>query len=77
MSSIRRTCRKVSESLAEHPLTFEPTPLLDKSSKVLALGSCFALRVKEYLLSQGYGVLNEGDLRPHTIRGRGEFDPRI
>jgi len=73
----RRSCRKIAESLTEHPITFEPTPLIDKSSKVLALGSCFALRVKEFLLANGYRVLNEGDLRPWVVNGRGEFDPRI
>ena len=62
LSMIRRKCRKLAESLAEHPITFEPRPLIDKRSKVLALGSCFALRVKEWLLANGYAVLNEGDL---------------
>jgi hypothetical protein len=76
-SAIRTTCRKLSEELAEHPITFVPTPLVDKDSKVLALGSCFALRVKEYLLANSYRVLNEGDLRPQIINGRREFDPRI
>lgn len=75
--SIRRTCRRIPESLTEHPITFVPNPLIDKSSKVLALGSCFALRVKEFLLANGYGVLNEGDLRPWMVNGRPEFDPRI
>ncbi len=75
--STRRTCRKLNESLAEHPLTFEPRGLITKDSKVLALGSCFALRVKEWLLAGGYAVLNEGDLPPITFRGRREFDPRI
>jgi hypothetical protein len=74
---IRRQCRKISETLIEHPITFEPRPLIDQRSKVLALGSCFALRVKEWLQSNGYGVLNEGDLGPYDIRGRREFDPRI
>src|SRR5262249_231344 len=45
--------------------------------KVLALGSCFALRVKEWLLANGFTVLNEGDLAPTTFRDRREFDPRI
>ena len=74
---LRRNCRKTAEDLAQHPITFEPTPLIQRSSKVLALGSCFALRVKEFLLANGYAVLNEGDLRPWVINGRGEFDPRI
>jgi hypothetical protein len=74
---IRRNCRKLTETLAEHPITFEPRPLIDKRSKVLALGSCFALRVKEWLQANGYVVLNEGDLGPYDIRGRREFDPRI
>ena len=74
---IRRDCRKVTDSLVEHPITFEPRPLIDKRAKVLALGSCFALRVKEWLLASGYTVLNEGDLGPYDIRGRREFDPRI
>jgi hypothetical protein len=76
-STIRRTCRKVAETIAEQPITFLPRPLITKRSKVLALGSCFALRVKEWLLANGYGVLNEGDLGPYDIRGRREFDPRI
>jgi hypothetical protein len=76
-SNIRRTSRKVAETLAEHPITLERRPLIDKRSKVLALGSCFALRVKEWLLANGYGVLNEGDLGPYDIRGHREFDPRI
>jgi GSCFA family len=74
---IRRECRKLADLLAEQPITFEPRPLIDKHSKVLALGSCFALRVKEWLLANGYAVLNEGDLGPYEIRGRREFDPRI
>ena len=74
---IRRNCRKTAEELAQHPITFEATHLIDKSSKVLALGSCFALRVKEFLLANGYGVLNEGDLQPQVVHGRKEFDPRI
>ena len=75
--SLRRTCRRLSETLAEHPITFEPASLIDKTSKVLALGSCFALRVKEFLLNNGYGVLNEGDLPNYVVRGRQEFDTRI
>ncbi|HZZ74231.1 MAG TPA: GSCFA domain-containing protein [Pirellulales bacterium] len=74
---IRRNCRKTADTLVEHPITFAATPLIDKGSKVLALGSCFALRVKEFLLAHGYGVLNEGDLRPWANNGRAEFDPRI
>ncbi len=74
---IRKKCRTLAESLAEHPITFEPRPLIEKKSKVLALGSCFALRVKEWLKANGYGVLNDGDLGPYDIRGRREFDPRI
>ena len=74
---IRRQCRKLTESLADFPITFEPRPLIDKQSRVLALGSCFALRVKEWLLANGYCVLNEGDLEPIVFRGRREFDPRI
>lgn len=75
--SIRRNCRKLTETLADHPITFETCPLIDKSSKVLALGSCFALRVKEFLLTGGYQVLNEGDIPYYVTRGRQEFDPRI
>ena len=74
---IRRDCRKLTDALAEYPITCEPRPLIDKRAKVLALGSCFALRVKEWLLSSGYTVLNDGDLGPYEIRGRREFDPRI
>jgi hypothetical protein len=74
---IRRQCRKLTESLADFPITFPSRPLIDKHSQVLALGSCFALRVKEWLLANSYSVLNEGDLEPTVIRGRREFDPRI
>jgi hypothetical protein len=74
---IRRECRKLTDALAEHPITFEARPLIDKRAKVLALGSCFALRVKEWLLANGYAVLNEGDIGPYDICGRREFDPRI
>ncbi|HZZ26848.1 MAG TPA: GSCFA domain-containing protein [Pirellulales bacterium] len=74
---IRRQCRKLTEPLAEFPITFEPRPLINKQSQVLALGSCFALRVKEWLLANDYRVLNEGDLPPTEFRGRREFDPRI
>jgi hypothetical protein len=77
MSGIRRTCRRLGEDLAQHPITYVPRPLIDKKSKVLALGSCFALRVKEFLLANGYCVLNEGDLRPARTGQRAEFDPRI
>jgi hypothetical protein len=77
MTGIRRTCRRLTEDLAQHPITFVPVPLIDKHSKVLALGSCFALRVKEFLLGSGYTVLNEGDLRPAMTGTRAEFDPRI
>jgi hypothetical protein len=74
---IRRQCRKLAETLTDFPITFESRPLIDKHSQVLALGSCFALRVKEWLIANGYRVLNEGDLEPILIRGRREFDPRI
>ncbi len=77
MNPIRRTCRRLTESFTEHPVTFVPRPILDKRSKVLALGSCFALRVKEYLLGRGFNVLNEGDLRRHVVNGREDFDPRV
>ena len=76
-ATIRTKCRTLSDSLDQHPITFQRSPLIDQQSKVLALGSCFALRVKEWLLANGYGVLNEGDLPPITFRGRREFDPRI
>ena len=75
--TIRNTCRTLSDSLAAHPIGCVPRPLIDKSSQVLALGSCFALRVKEWLLANRYQVLNEGDLPPQVIAGRQEFDPRI
>lgn len=75
--SIRNTCRKLTDDLAAHPICRAPQPLVDKTSKVLALGSCFALRVKEWLLANRYQVLNEGDLPPQVIAGRQEFDPRI
>jgi hypothetical protein len=77
MNGIRRTCRRLGEDLTQHPIKFVPCPLIDKKSKVLALGSCFALRVKEFLLANGYCVLNEGDLQPATTGNRPEFDPRI
>jgi hypothetical protein len=48
-------------------MTFEARPLIDKRAKVLALGSCFALQVKEWLLANGYAVLNKGDLGPYDI----------
>jgi hypothetical protein len=74
---IRSTCRKLAESLDDHPITFESRRLIHRRSRVLALGSCFALRVKEWLLARDYTVLNEGDLRPWVVNGRAEFDPRI
>ena len=77
LATIRTKCRTLSESLDQSPITFQRTPLIDKQSKVLALGSCFALRVKEWLLANGYAVLNEGDLPPTIFRDRREFDPRI
>ena len=74
---IRNTCRTLSDTLDAHPIGCASQPLIDKNSKVLALGSCFALRVKEWLLANRYQVLNEGDLPPQVIAGRQEFDPRI
>ena len=74
---IRRECRKLTRVAGRASNYVRKAPLIDQHAKVLALGSCFALRVKEWLLANGYAVLNEGDLGPYEIRGRREFDPRI
>jgi hypothetical protein len=74
---IRRQSRKLAESLDKFPITFEPRPIIDRRSKLLVLGCCFALRVKEWLVANGFQVLNNTDLGPNIIRGRPEFDPRI
>ncbi len=54
---MRYKCRRVEENFKTHPITIKREPLIDKHTKVFAMGSCFALEIAKYLNKKNYNIL--------------------
>jgi len=61
-----RGWRKLNQN--GEPIEIPRTPIVGSNDKILALGSCFAHEVRDYLKRRGYDVLNhETDPEPQLI----------
>jgi len=62
---MRHKSRTLRESIRQCPITISRNPILNKGSKILTIGSCFASEIKHYLSAKGYNVLNKE--LPHQL----------
>lgn len=57
--NLRKKNRKRSQSFDDHPITALVNPIINKQSKIVTIGSCFALEVRKWLTSNGYNAFSE------------------
>lgn len=52
-----KECRVLRQNIEINPIQMDYNGLINKSTKVFTIGSCFALEIKDYLIRNGYNVL--------------------
>lgn len=75
MAKIKKTARKLKN--INEKITCIKNNLITKNSKILTMGSCFAIEVRRYLQNKGYNMLltmDNGSIWYNTYTIRYEFD---
>ena len=57
MGKLQYTSRRLTQSISEVPIEIKQSPILSKKSKVFTIGSCFAVEIRDHMISKGYNVL--------------------
>lgn len=57
MGELQDTSRRLSQSIYTIPIEIKQAPILSKESKIFTIGSCFAVALRDHMISKGYNVL--------------------